>query len=113
MIYCTYGVLRYTKAMIHQINTISSAVGAEKFFVAASAKICLSILREDTARCQTLQLKTLYMAVLFAPAVNLIAERRFVRLVVWADRACSDVASLDGIQDYGAVDLNGTLVQIA
>ena len=45
--------------------------------------------------------------------MNLIAERRFDRLVVWANRACTDVALLDGIQFYRAVDLNRALAQTA
>ena len=55
----------------------------------------------------------LYASAFGVKAVNLIAERRFDRLVVWANRTCTDVALLDGIKDYRAVDLNGTLVQTA
>ena len=55
----------------------------------------------------------LYASAFGVKAVNLIAERRFDRLVVWAGRSCTDVALLDGIQDYGAVDPNGALVQTA
>ena len=55
----------------------------------------------------------LYASAFGVKAVDLIAERRFDRLVVWANRECKDVPLLDGIRDYRAVDLNGTLVQTA
>ena len=55
----------------------------------------------------------LYASAFGVKAVDLIAEKKFDRLVVWSDRECSDVSLEDGIRDYRTVDLNGTLVKTA
>ena len=55
----------------------------------------------------------LYASAFGVKAVDLIAEKKFDRLVVWSDRECSDVSLEDGIRDYRTVDLNGTLVRTA
>lgn len=46
-------------------------------------------------------------------AVDLVAEGRFDRLVVWSDRECRDVPLADGIATSHQVDPNGTLVHTA
>ena len=55
----------------------------------------------------------LYASAFGVKAVDLIAEKKFDRLVVWSDRECRDVSLEDGIRDYRTVDLNGTLVRTA
>ena len=55
----------------------------------------------------------LYASAFGVKAVDLIAEKKFDRLVVWSDRECGDVSLEDGIRDYRTVDLNGTLVRTA
>jgi 6-phosphofructokinase 1 len=46
-------------------------------------------------------------------AVDLIAEGKFDRMVAWQNRQVVDVAIVDAIANYQAVDLNSTLVQTA
>lgn len=46
-------------------------------------------------------------------AVDLIAEEKYDRMVVWQNRQIADVLIEDAIREYGMVDLNGALMRTA
>jgi 6-phosphofructokinase 1 len=46
-------------------------------------------------------------------AVDLIAEGKFDRMVAWRNRQCVDVPIMDAVNDFQAVDVDGTLVRTA
>jgi len=86
---------------------------SDKIQAMTGAETRFTVLGHVQRGCQPVVQDRILAQALGVKAVDLIMEGKFDRMVAWQNRQVVDVAIEDAIKAYQAVDVNGSLVQVA